>query len=244
MSIARTATDNHVGLINIMPLKAVLIVGFLLGALSFGQEVRQIDLTGALENRDLQPISSGKYMIWRTNDAKSARKAVRVSVESLTPTDIHPEEQISVVLRVENYGHLPVVLPVGPRNTNLQVETGSIGYTAMLPLIAGVPGGGTMLGWLELYGSTLKSNTTVSLNPGEWITVRGDIRVRRVFAAESVANASSELQLYEMVVWQVEWVGRRVRQAGWRSVDFRSIRVPEELPLTRATTPCRPAMRA
>jgi hypothetical protein len=197
MSIATTAIDNRVGLINIMALKAVLIVGFLLRVLSFGQEVRQIDLAGALENRDLQPMSSGKDMICRTNNAKSPRKAVQVSVESLTPTDIHPEEQISVVLRGENYGQLPVVLPVSPRNTNLQVEAGSIHYTAMLPLMAGVPGGGTRLGWLELYGSTLESNTTVSLNPGEWIIVHGDIRIRRVFAAGFVANAYSDLQLYE-----------------------------------------------
>ena len=100
-----------------------------------------------------------------------------------------------MVLRVENYGQLRVVLPVGHRNTNLRVQPGSIRYTAMLPLTAGVPGGGTMLGWLELYGSTLKSNTTVSLKPGEWITVRGDIRVHGRFGP--LAIASSNLQLYE-----------------------------------------------
>jgi hypothetical protein len=206
----------------IMPVKPVIIVSFLLGTLSFGQEVRQIDLTGALENRDLRPISSGKYMICHTNDAKSPRKAVRVSVESLTPTDIHPEEQISVVLRVENYGQLRVVLPVGPRNTNLQVEAGSIHYAAMLPLMAGVPGGGTMLGWLELYGSTLKSNTTVSLNPGEWITVRGDIRVRRVFAAEFVANAYSDLQLYEWLSGKSNGSGEGcVKQVSGASISVR-----------------------
>jgi hypothetical protein len=191
----------------IMPVNRVIIVSFLLGTLSFGQEVRQIDLTGAPENRDLQPVRSGKYMICRTDGAKSARKAVRVSVESVTPTDIHPEEQISVVLRVENYGHLPVVLPVGPRDTNLQVEAASIRHTAMLQLMAGVPSGGTMLGGLELYGSTLKSNTIVSLKPGEWVTVRGDIRVHRVFAAEFVANAYADLQLYE-------WLSRKSNGSG------------------------------
>lgn len=205
-----------------MPVKSALIVSFLLGTLSFGQEVRQIDLSGAPENRDPRPVRSGRYMICRTNDAGSARKAVRVSVESLTPTDIHPEEQISVVLRVENYGQLRVVLPVSPRNTNLQVETGSIRYTAMLPLTAGVPGGGTMLGWLELYGSTLKSNTTVSLKPGEWITVRGDIRVRRAFAAESLANAYSDLQLYEWFSGKSDGSEERcVEQVGGASIPIR-----------------------
>lgn len=204
----------------IMPVKRVIIVSFLLGTLSFCQEVQQIDLTGAPENRDLQPVRSAKYMICRTDGAKSARKAVRVSVESLTPTDIHPEEQISVVLRVENYGHLPVVLPVGPRNTNLKVEAGSIRYTAMLSVTAGVPGGGTMLGWLELYGSTLKSKTTVSLKPGEWITVRGDIRVRSRFGP--VANASSNLQLYEWFSGKSDGSGERcVKQVSGASIPVR-----------------------
>src|SRR5579863_4781425 len=191
----------------IMPVKRVIIVSFLLGTLSFGQEVRQIDLAGAPENRYAQPVRSGKYMICRTNDARRARKAVQVSVESLTPTDIHPEEQISVELRVENHGELRVVLPVGPRDTNLQVKAGSIRYTAVLPVTAGVPGGGTMLGWLELYGSTLKSNTTVSLKPGEWITVRGDIRVRSRFGP--VAKASSNLQLYEWFSGKSDGSGER-----------------------------------
>jgi len=204
-----------------MPVKPVLIVSFLLGTLSFSQEVRQIDLTGAPENRDMQPVRSGKYMICATDEGKkSSRKAVRVSVESLTPTDIHPEEQISVVLRVENYGQLRVVLPVGTRNTNLEIGTGSIRYTAMLPLMAGVPGGGTMLGWLELYESTLKSNTTVSLKPGEWIPVRGDIRVRR--RSGPLAVASSNLQLYEWFAAKSNaWGEQCVKQVSGASIPVR-----------------------
>ncbi len=194
-----TAIDNRVGLMTIMLVKIVLIAGFLLGVFSSAQEVRRIDLTGAQENRDPQPMNSGKYLICGTDQAGSARKAVRVSVESLAPTDIHPKEQLSVVLRLENYGQLPVVLPVSPQNRDLRVETGSIRYGAILPLMAGVSNGigAITMGWLELYGSTLKSNTTVNLKSGEWITVRGDIRVRRWYNPESLANAYSELQLYE-----------------------------------------------
>jgi hypothetical protein len=36
-----------------MPVKVILVVGFCLGAFSFAQEVRQIDLTGAQEDRGL-----------------------------------------------------------------------------------------------------------------------------------------------------------------------------------------------
>jgi hypothetical protein len=196
-----------------MPVKALLIVGFLVSALTSAQEVRRIDLTGARENRDLQPVRSGKYLICGTDEAKGPGKAVRVSVESLTPTDIHPAEQIFAVLRVENYGQLSVVLPVSPNITDLQTDAGSIRYAAMLPLMAGVPNsmGVIMMGWLELYGSTLKSNTTLSLKPGEWIIVRGDVRVRRWYEAESRARAYSELQLYE-------WLSGTTDQAEERCV--------------------------
>jgi hypothetical protein len=63
---------------------------------------------------------------------------VRGSVESLAPTDIHPKEQISVIFKVENYGKLPIVLPVGGDVADLHPESG-FGYTASLPLMAGVP---------------------------------------------------------------------------------------------------------
>lgn len=218
-----TAIDNRVGLMTIMPVKAVVILGFLLGGFSSAQEVQQIDLTRAQENRDLQPMKSGKYSICGADEATSARKAVRVSVESLTPTEIHPKELLSVMLRVENYGQLPVVLPVGPQNTDSQVEAGSIRYGAMLPLMAGVSNGiGTiMMGWLELYGET-KSNTTVNLKPGEWITVRGDIRVRNWYNPESVANAYSELQLYEWFPHKPDGLAERcVKQVSGASVPVR-----------------------
>jgi hypothetical protein len=204
-----------------MPVKPAIIVSFLLGALSFAQEVRQIDLTGVPENRETQPIRSGKNVICSTDDATSARTAVRVSVESLTPTDIHPKEQLSVVLRVENDGRLPLVLPLGPRNTDFQVEPALIRYTAMLPLMAGVPSGGIMLGWLALHGSTAESNTTVSLKPGEWITIRGDIRVRRWFNPVS-ATAYSDLQLYEWFSGKSDGSGERcVKQISGASIPIR-----------------------
>src|SRR6266550_3476477 len=110
----------------IMPFKAVLIVGFFLSGFSFAQEVQQVNLTGPRHSSDSEAVASGKYMICGTDEARSVLKAVRVSVESLTPTDIHPKQQISVVLKVENYGRLPVVLPVSPDITVDQPKKGSV----------------------------------------------------------------------------------------------------------------------
>lgn len=178
-----------------MPVVLLIVVGFFLSASLSAQEVRRINLPVVGESRDSRAVRAGKYMICGTEEARGARKAVRVSVESLTPTDIDPTEQISVVFRVENYGQVSVILPVSPRITDLLPENDSDHYSAMLPLAAGTPGGAIYMGWLELYGS-MKSNTTVSLKPGEWITVRGDVRVHDWYAAGTSADASSDLQLY------------------------------------------------
>ena len=203
-----------------MPIK-ILMVGFLLGTFSTAQEVRQIDLTGVRESIDSEAVASGNYMICGTDEARNAPKAVRVSVQSLTPTEIHPKQQISVVLRVENHGRLPVVLPVTRDITVLQPEGGSIRYLAMLPLGAGVPSGAIRVGSLELYGSTLKPNTTISLRPGEWLTVRGDISVRRWYASKQQAKAYSDLQLYEWSTSNSDSLGECVKQVQGASITVR-----------------------
>jgi hypothetical protein len=212
-----------------MPVTALVIVSFFLSALSSAQEVRRINLPDVGESRDYRAVRSGKYMICDTQQARTARKAVRVSVESLTPTDIDPREQISVVFRVENCGQVSVILPVSPRITDLQPENDSDHYNAMLPLGAGTPGGAIYTGWLELYGS-MKSNTTVSLKPGEWITVRGDIRVHNWYAAGTSADASSDLQLYRWLPNQSDGLEEPcIKQVPGASIRVR-FRSPKQSP--------------
>ena len=181
-----------------MRFKAVLIVSSFLGVFSSAQEIRRVDVTGVPQGNSMQVETSGKYMICGTDEAKSALKAVRVSVESLTPTNIHPRQQISVILKVENHGQLPFVLPVSPQTqpANSQTKAGSLRYVAILPLVA-ARRGPIVMGGLELYGSTSRPNTTVVLRPGEWITVRGEIRVTHWSADEQPADVYSDLQLYE-----------------------------------------------
>jgi hypothetical protein len=119
-----------------VPVEAVLFVNFFFGALLPVQEVQQIDLTTVRENRDSR--AAGRSKNCDTEEGKRALKSVRGSVESLARTDIHPKEQISVIFKVENYGKLPIVLPVGGDVADLHPESG-FGYTASLPLMAGVP---------------------------------------------------------------------------------------------------------
>jgi len=203
-----------------MRVKAVLIVSFFLGVFSSAQEIRRIDLTGVPQGNSMQVITSGKYMICATDEAKSALKAVRVSVESLTPTNIHPRQQISVMLKVENHGQLPLVLPVSPQTqpTNSQTKAGSLRYVAILPLVAGRPGP-IVMGWLELYGSTSRPNTTAVLRPGEWITVGGEIRVIHWSADEQLSDVHSALQLYAWLPGKSDRVtGQCVKQVSGASI--------------------------
>ncbi|HEV2117907.1 MAG TPA: hypothetical protein VGR48_17865 [Terriglobales bacterium] len=182
-----------------MSIRIILIASFFSLALSWAQNVRDIDLTGVPEKSDPRVWSTyGKYMICGTEEAKNSHRAVRVSLESLSPTTIRPLDTLSVRLKVENDGKLAVVLPASPRITDFQAERDFPRYTAILPIGAGLPSGGTTMGWLELYGSPSEPNTTVTLRPGEWITVRGEIRVRHWFAPEEPAKASFELQLFEL----------------------------------------------
>ncbi len=207
----------------------VLIVSLLLSAFSSAQEVRRITLPDVGESRYSGAVRSGKFMICDTEQARTARRAVRVSVESLTPTDIDPREQISVVFRVENYGQVSVILPVSPRITGRLPENDSDHYSAMLPLFARTPGGAISMGWLELYGS-VKSNTTVSLKPGEWITVRGDVRAHNWYTAGVSADASSDLELYRWLPNQSDGLEEPcVKQVPGTSIPVR-FRSPKESP--------------
>jgi len=180
-----------------VPIKTVLIVIFLLGIFSSAQEIRRIDLSGFPQTFDPRTVASDHYLICSSSDAKNAARAVRVSVESITPTDIQPKQMLSVILKVENDGLLPVILPVSPDSGVIQPEKGSTSYHAILPVGAGVPSVAITLGWLHLYGSTSKSDTTVNLRPGEWLTVRGGFSANRWFNDGALARAYSDLQLYQ-----------------------------------------------
>jgi hypothetical protein len=179
-----------------MKLSTILAVLLFLGRISVAQEIRQIDLTGVPEDAFTTWIPSYTYSICGTEKAKTTLRGVRVSVESLVPTDIHPKEHLFVVLKVDNSGLLPVELPVSGEVPAIQPEDPAFHYRALIDIMAGLPSGAIRLGQLELYGSSLEPNTTVSLKPGEWMTLRGEITIRRWWTTEQVATAYSQLQFY------------------------------------------------
>ncbi len=142
------------------------------------------DHSRAPENRDLQPVRSAKYMICGTDGAQERTEGC-AGVSGITYSNGYSirSEQISTGVEIAEITHrCPVVLPVGPRNTNLKVEAGSIRCTASIARILQMIGqGGTMLRMIGSPRRFKKPETGIlHLKPGGGIPCRGVIRVREL----------------------------------------------------------------
>jgi hypothetical protein len=163
---------------------------------SSAQEIRTITAPITQEDPTLAWAHSYTYAICGSENSTNALKVIRVSVESIEPTEIRKNEPHSVVLRVENSGRASVLLPVGRDIAVVGRDDGAVHYRAMYWVNGGIPSGAISLGWLELYGSSSDSNTVLNLNPGEWITLQGEVHPHRWFATEQRPMAYANLQLY------------------------------------------------
>lgn len=141
-------------------------------------------------------VNSYTYGICGSDRATHSPRAIRVSVQSLQPTEIVTGESHSVILKVENSGHAPVVLPVSQDIAIIAKEDTAIHYRAMYWVNGETPSRPLLLGWMGLYGSSADPTTLLTLSPGEWIILHGDIYPRRLSATEQNARAYADLQFY------------------------------------------------
>jgi len=171
------------------------LLALVLGASCFavGQGVRHVVLVNNHEDYDLNWRNAYAYSICGSDTSAAASKRIRVSIESVAPPVIHPKENVYVVLKVENSGKVPVTLPIGEDAMGYVLGTN---YRANLDVLAGIPSGATLVGWFELYGSTLRPETLVTLAPGDSIVVEGEMYPHHWFAEETKATAHAALQLY------------------------------------------------
>jgi hypothetical protein len=177
-----------------MQVKIGLVITLLLGAFASAQEIRRIDLIGAQESH-FRDLNTETYTI--CGMGVQSKRSVTVSIESLSQAEIDPRQNLSVVLKVKNDGQYPVVLPIGSDATLFQPDAEAVLYSAELPINAGVSDKPlATLGQLELYGSSLKPDSTVNLMPGEWVTVYGNFKPKSWVPGRS-AVVFSDLQLYE-----------------------------------------------
>ena len=182
------------------------ILMLLLSVSGMAQEVRYVDLSGVEQPKDRTPHGSRVENFTCGGSAKLFARRAGVSLEWIQTTDIYPRERLGMEVRVENVGTSPIIVPIHPSLTELQPNSATRFeyYSLRLPLEASVPGAGLLVGWLELYGSPTRPDTLLTLNPGEWIRVRGEITVHHSYETDRVATASADFWLSKNV-FPAEW---------------------------------------
>lgn len=159
------------------------------------QEVKSIDLT-ALQPRtelryppapeaDCAPSTScvsGGYAGLSVSDGAPDRRdphALGVYLLRVTPSDVDPDKPFQAEFRVLNTGLAPIDLPISPHLSDLQPSDASVTFS-YLSLALVVDDEGLQLkqlvGFVELYGSLDREGTMLALRPGEWMTVRANIK--------------------------------------------------------------------
>ena len=182
--------------------QAVRSVGVLFFALAFSvtlraQEVKYIDLSLVPQRTELrhppapQPdcdkahCVGGGYGVVSVGDGAPDRRdphALGVYLRRVTPTDIDPSQPFEVEFRVLNTGLAPIDLPVSPHLSDLQPsdESMAFGYfsLALVVQVEGPQRATPSVGLVELYGSAGHEGSILVLKPGEWITVRANVKLR------------------------------------------------------------------
>lgn len=186
-------------LLIIAPVLAILVSG------SMGQEVRKIDLSTTSEPPS-DELAQGSmveaYSCVGPREPNSQQE--RISLEWIETTDLYPHQRVRVEFRVENIGTTLLKLPVSPTITDLLPKDSAVRstyYRMTLPLEADVLADGMALqaGGLDLYGSSQEPNSFITLKPGEWIRVRGDVNVKRWYKVDQAITLSTDLQLSKFV---------------------------------------------
>lgn len=163
------------------------------------QEVTYVDLTAIKQRTQLRnppapapdceqgrPCVGGGYGGVGIGDGAPDRRdphALGVYLLSVKPSEIDPVQPFEVEFRVLNTGLAPIELPIYPDLSDLQPgdESATFSYFSLnlavrveiKPAKAGV----FPVGFVELYGSRDRQGTLLVLRPGEWIRVRGNIKL-------------------------------------------------------------------
>lgn len=177
----------------------ILVIGMFFPGVGSTQEVRYIDLTDINQPVADRPTTSRvDYSICEPSEKPFPHQA-RSSLEAIDSTDLYPHQRVEIEVRVENAGTGAIALPIYPNLTDLKPDDPSKGfeyYSLRLYLDASFPTLAIMLGRLELYAVPSRPETFVTLQPGEWIRVKGNIFVQRWFKNDRNAIASTDIVLY------------------------------------------------
>lgn len=182
---------------------AIAMLGVLASVCAAAQEIRVVDLTGTAQSTrpDLMAVRTPtgvKREDLSCGPTQASAMRVRASLEWLETTVIHPKQRIEMLVRIENVGVSPIDVPIAAQFEDMQPTRSATPFEylqLMLPLEAGLPSGGNLLGWLVLYGSTSKPDTLLSLKPGQSLRVRGKVFINRWYATDQAVTALTTFRL-------------------------------------------------
>lgn len=109
-------------------------------------------------------------------------RALGVVLDRVTPTDI-TLDAFEAEFRLVNTGLTPMTLPIWPHLSDLQPSSESQPFSYLslglqVRLFGTSPAQGFGVGWVELYGSAERDDTTLTLKPGEWVRVKAKIKLQ------------------------------------------------------------------
>ena len=176
--------------------RATLLLLLATSALLEAQEVKLVDLLNVGQRTELRlaPAPSdckdgetcvgdggaGGSVGDGAPDSRDPR-ALGVALDRVTPTDI-TLDAFEAEFRLLNTGLAPITVPVWPHLSDLQPssELQPFSYVSLalqVRLFGTGPVQGLGVGWVELYGSAEREDTTITLKPGEWVRVKAKVNL-------------------------------------------------------------------
>jgi len=164
------------------------------------QEVKYIDISGVRSRTELRyppapqsdckdgtHCTAGGYGGGSIGDGAPDQRdphALGIYLLRVTPTDINPAEPFQVEFKILNTGTAPIELPISVHLSDLQPNDESLAFS-YFSLALVVRGEGETqepdapcMGFVELYGSPDHPESMMVLQPGEWLRVSADVRLR------------------------------------------------------------------
>jgi hypothetical protein len=159
------------------------------------QEIKLIDLSSIRQRAELRypPADCrvgtlcGGYGGGGVGDGAPDRRspyALGIYLLRVTPTDIDPAESFQVEFKILNTGTASIELPVSPHLCDLQPSDESVAFDYFsLALVARgevEPQGSTapFVGFVELFGSSDHPESMTVVQPGEWIRVIANVKLK------------------------------------------------------------------
>jgi hypothetical protein len=177
------------------PISLLLLIAF--STLLRAQEVKFVDLSNIQQRTELrfppaqQPNcvpgescvaggSAAGSVVDGAPDVKDPH-ALGVALDRVAPTEI-TLEAFEAEFRVLNTGLASIDVPVWPHLSDLQPLEASqpfpyLSLALVVQLTATGPVQALGVGWVELYGTAEKTDSMVTLKPGQWIRVKAKVKL-------------------------------------------------------------------